>query len=50
MDALKKAEKDGLISQDRQHNYADEVQELTDEFIGKIDEVLAKKDTEIMQV
>lgn len=50
MDDLKKAEKDGQISQDAQHEYADEVQKLTDEFVGKIDETLAHKDAEIMQV
>lgn len=50
MDDLKKAEKDGHISQDKQHDYSDEVQESTDEFIRKIDEALANKDTDIMQV
>ncbi|MBM08611.1 MAG: ribosome recycling factor [Magnetovibrio sp.] len=50
MDDIKKAEKDGLISQDAQHNFADEIQELTDEFISKLDEALANKDIEIMQV
>ena len=50
MDDLKKAEKDGDISQDALHEYNKEVQDLTDEFIGKIDESLANKEEEIMQV
>ena len=50
MDDLKKAEKDGDISQDALHEYNKEVQDLTDEFIGKIDGSLAKKEEEIMQV
>jgi ribosome recycling factor len=50
MDDLKKAEKDGEISQDAQHEYSDEVQKLTDEFVSKIDESLSNKDSEIMQV
>jgi ribosome recycling factor len=50
MDDLKKAEKDSEISQDAQHEYSDEVQKLTDEFVGKIDEALSNKDSEIMQV
>lgn len=50
MDDLKKAEKDGDISQDAHHDYNKEVQNLTDEFIGKIDEALANKEEEITQV
>ena len=50
MDDLKKAEKDSQISQDALHDYADEVQKWTDEFVGNIDEALANKDAEIMQV
>jgi len=50
MDDLKKAEKDGEISQDAHHDYGKEVQELTDEHIGKIDEALGHKEEEIMQV
>ena len=50
MDDLKKAEKDGDISQDLLHDYNKEVQDLTDEFVGKIDDALANKEEEIMQV
>ena len=50
MDDLKKAEKDGEISQDEHHDYGAEIQELTDSHIAKVDETLANKETEIMQV
>jgi ribosome recycling factor len=50
MDALKKAEKDGDISEDDQRKQSDQVQKLTDETISSIDSLLAEKETEIMQV
>ena len=50
MDTLKKMEKDGEISEDDHRLWADEVQELTDKSIAKIDETLETKDAEIMQV
>ncbi len=50
MDDLKKAEKDGLISQDQHHDFAQEIQDLTDDSISGIDESLANKEQEIMQV
>jgi ribosome recycling factor len=50
IDMLKKMEKDGEISQDEQHAWADEIQELTDETIKEIDEAVKVKEEEIMQV
>ncbi|MBM3559959.1 MAG: ribosome recycling factor [Alphaproteobacteria bacterium] len=50
MDALKRQERDGDISQDVQRGRSDEVQKLTDAHIAKIDELLATKEKEIMQV
>jgi ribosome recycling factor len=50
MDALKKMEKDGDISEDRQRTLSDEVQKLTDQFVAKVDEALKAKEAEIMQV
>lgn len=50
MDSLKKFEKDGVISQDEQRQYGTEVQTLTDETIKRIDEALAQKEKEILQV
>jgi ribosome recycling factor len=50
MDALKKMEKDGKISQDDHRHRSDEVQKMTDGHIKKVDETLAQKEKEIMQV
>ncbi|MBT3306046.1 MAG: ribosome recycling factor [Alphaproteobacteria bacterium] len=50
MDNLKQAEKDSEISKDEHHDYAGEIQELTDKFVGNIDELLANKEKEIKQV
>jgi ribosome recycling factor len=50
MDTLKKLEKDGHLSQDEQKSQADRVQELTDSFVKQIDDALAAKEAEIMQV
>lgn len=50
MDSLKKAEKDGDISEDDQKLYAGEVQELTDKYVSQIDEAAKQKETEILQV
>ena len=49
-DDLKKAEKDGAISQDDQKRMETEVQKITDEAIKRIDEALKTKEQEIMQV
>lgn len=50
MDELKKAEKDGDISEDEHRQYSDEIQKMTDTNVAKIDESLAHKEEEIMQV
>lgn len=50
MDELKKAEKDGDISEDELRQYSDEIQKMTDASVAKIDETLAHKEEEIMQV
>lgn len=50
MEMLKKQEKDGKISQDEHKGLHDQVQKLTDEHIKKVDEALAAKEKEIMQV
>ena len=50
MDALKKLEKDGKMSEDDQKKKADEVQKMTDETIKKIDKILADKEKDIMTV
>ena len=49
-DDLKKAEKDGAISQDELKRMETEVQKLTDEAIKRVDEALKTKEQEIMHV
>jgi ribosome recycling factor len=50
MDHLKKAQKEGHISEDEEYNGGIDVQELTDEYVTKIDEMIKKKEDEIMEV
>lgn len=50
MEKLKKAEKDGDISQDEHRRMSDEIQAMTDKHIAKIDETLQAKEKEIRQV
>jgi ribosome recycling factor len=50
MDKLKKMEKSGDLSQDEQHAWNDEIQEMTDDYVKKIDETLAEKEKEIRQI
>lgn len=50
MDSLKKMEKDGDISEDDHRSLSDEVQKLTDSYVGKVDDALKAKEAEIMQV
>src|SRR5437867_10326364 len=50
IEALRRLEKDGEISQDEQRKLHNDVQHLTDEHIKHIDETLAQKDKEILQV
>jgi ribosome recycling factor len=50
IEALRKQEKDGDISQDEQKKLEREIQHLTDEHIKRVDEALAQKDKEILQV
>jgi len=50
MDALKKQEKDNEISEDGHKKLSDDVQNMTDERIQKIDKMLTDKEQDIMQV
>ncbi|RZI45935.1 ribosome recycling factor [Candidatus Finniella inopinata] len=50
MEFLKKAEKDGDISEDELHRLSDEMQTMTDEHVKKIDEMVVHKQKEIMHV
>jgi ribosome recycling factor len=50
IEALRKQEKDGHISQDEQKKLERDIQHLTDDHIKRVDETLAQKDKEILQV
>ncbi|MCY3753223.1 MAG: ribosome recycling factor [Alphaproteobacteria bacterium] len=50
MDKLKHMERAGDLSQDEQHLWSEEVQELTDRFVKEIDSAVDVKESEIMQV
>ena len=50
MDKLKRMERAGDLSQDEQHLWSEEVQELTDRFVKEIDSAVETKESEIMQV
>ena len=50
MDSLKRMEKDGEMSQDEHRAWADEVQQLTNEMVARIDETAVAKEEEILRV
>ncbi len=50
MDNLKRMEKDHEISEDEPHRRGEEILSMTDEHVKKIDEFLAQKEEEILQV
>ncbi len=47
---LKKLVKDKAISEDDERVAEEEIQKLTDKFIAKIDELLAEKEAELMEI
>lgn len=49
-EVLKKMEKDHVISQDEHRKFGEEIQKMTDQYIGKVDEALKHKEQEITQV
>lgn len=50
IDQLKKAQKEHQISEDEEYNGGIDVQELTDKFVVKIDELIKAKEEELMEV
>lgn len=50
MDTLKRLEKDSEIGKDEHHKQSDQVQKLTDQLIGEIDQLLASKEADIIRV
>ncbi len=49
-DGIEKVKKSSDLSEDEQHMWTDEIQGLTDKYIGQIDDMLKHKEEEIMQV
>ncbi len=47
---LLQMQRDGEISEDLYHRWLDELQKITDEHIARIDELLSKKEAEVMEV
>ena len=50
MDSIKKAEKDGDISEDDRKTFEDDAQKLTDKYTEKIDAITKDKQAELMEV
>jgi len=50
IDLLKKMKKDGVLGEDEERRQEEQVQKATDQSIGEIDQILAGKEKEIMQV
>ena len=50
MEHLKKQEQDKKITKDQHTRQADETQKLTDQFVKEVDDLLSKKEAEILQV
>jgi ribosome recycling factor len=49
-DELKRLEKEHELSQDNMHTKSQEIQKMTDDYISKVDEVLAAKEKEILEI
>lgn len=49
-DAIDKALKDGTLSEDDMHRSEKDLQKLTDRFVAEIDEMLKRKEAELLEV
>ena len=50
MESIKKMEKDGHVSEDELRGVNDDIQKLTDDFVGKIDSQIKSKEAEILSI
>src|SRR2546430_16336654 len=50
LDHMRKAEKDGGISQEDEKRAQERLQKLTDSFVKRVDEVSRNKETEVLEV
>ena len=48
-DALKKAQKNGDLTEDELHDLEDQAQKITDEAIKKVDQIVAEKEQEVLE-
>ena len=49
-DRIKKLEKGKEISEDQMHDGLESIQKLTDAYVGKVNEILERKESEILEV
>ncbi|HRT68158.1 MAG TPA: ribosome-recycling factor, partial [Bacteroidota bacterium] len=49
MEELKKEEKNKIITEDDQKKGSDQLQKITDEFISKLDKIVADKEKELLE-
>jgi len=47
---MRKAEKDGGVSQEDERRAQDRLQKLTDSYVKRVDDVSRNKETEVMEV
>lgn len=50
IESVRKAEKEGLLSEDERHGLESDIQKTTDEYVKKIDDAFTNKEKEITQV
>lgn len=50
IDAIKKLEKTGDLTEDQRRDHETEIQKLTDQYVAKIDKATESKETEIMKI
>lgn len=50
VDSIKKQQKDGTIPEDDAHRLTGEIQQVTDDYVAKVDEALKLKEDEVMEV
>jgi ribosome recycling factor len=49
-DEIKKSQKTGDLSEDAQRVAQEDIQRLTDQYVARVDDILAKKEAEILEV
>ena len=49
-DLIKELEKNKEISEDQMHDGQEQVQKLTDKYVGRVNDILEKKEEEVMEV